>query len=237
MRISEITQSEDLEEYKTKKNQEIDIELIEDSEGDNNRGWIVHKFIAYIDEKEAGYLKISYIPEERFKRWYPSIFNYLSQIEGSPIIPYKLRGKDWRKYDTTNLIDVYKNVNWMIFHNDMSVQKIKFNRKQLIQKINSLEHKVEEEKGKEFNDFRNYFVDKPLVDYINVEQNYQRQRIAISLYLTAANWFKERNLLFFASTTQSDSAKSAWSFLEKNYTVKTVKDFYFKPTVRRYLKV
>jgi len=79
-------------EYQTKAGDEIEFRYKEDAEGDNNRGWIVHEIQAYVNNQYAGYIAVSYIPKDRFIKYYPTILNYMSQISGKVgILPYEKR--------------------------------------------------------------------------------------------------------------------------------------------------
>ena len=69
-------------DFQTKTGLPIEIETKLDSEGDKNRGWQVNEYTAKIEGSKVGYIKTSYIPKERFKRYYPSIFYWLDHIKG-----------------------------------------------------------------------------------------------------------------------------------------------------------
>lgn len=71
-----------IKEILTKSGNEVMFVRNYDSEGGKNRGWICHKLSAMMNGKEVGYLKIVYIPSERFKIYYGHLFDYLRNIKG-----------------------------------------------------------------------------------------------------------------------------------------------------------
>jgi GNAT superfamily N-acetyltransferase len=209
-------------------NTNVRFEYLEDSEGDNNRGWQVDKVVAYLGANEVGYLKLAYIPAERFKKWYPSILNYVQQIDGHIIFPHEYRGMHWTKMP----IDVLRErvfsmaqtagVGWHEC-NSLSEQAKTAPEKWVRQLFHSLEIKLEKEKGPLMKRFKKYFVDNPYVDFIRVDQEYRRQGIGTALYRAGHEWMKKKGMKLHASNTQSDEAKAAWSTLEKQYPVEKIR--------------
>ena len=225
----------------TKAGQEITFERIEDSEGDKNRGWQVDQIEAFIDGKNVGYLKISYIPHERFEKYYPTIFNFLGQIRGHSCLPYKKRDKDYHTLSRDELIEYWPHA-WITIHrywpehtwkegyllpNGQLVKNL--DRPQLIAEWEKLEREAQKVFGKQFKEFFQYHVDKPLVDFIRVENEYQRQRIGEALYKEGAKWMAEKGLKLHASTLQTKEAAGVWRHMEKGGIVD-------KSNKRRYLK-
>jgi hypothetical protein len=61
-------------------------------------------------------------------------------------------------------------------------------------------------------------VNKPIVDYINVNEDYRRTGIGTALYFAGANWMRNIGMQLYASSIQSDEARSVWSkFKNKGY--------------------
>lgn len=206
------------QEFETKLGQPIDINVIEDEEGDDNRGWIVHRFNAYIDGEPAGYLKVSYIPRERFEKYYKNFVDYTSRIEGRGYSS----GFQKQTFDDLSLIDQVKALAridraWPSYDDQhdlksMSNEELMNAKKELINLIKDEYPEV----IRNYKDFENFHVDKPLVDYINVEPQFRRQRIAAALYEYAAKWLVKRGMKLYASGIQTDAAKAAWEWLKKN---------------------
>ena len=82
------------QEFFTKKNEPIEFKVHEVSpyEKDGlNRGWIVHLIEAFVDGQKAGYIKISYIPDDVFDREYPTVIQFLEKIHGKSLrLPKKI---------------------------------------------------------------------------------------------------------------------------------------------------
>lgn len=212
----------EIREYKTKDNKEITFKITRDIEGNENRGWIVHEIKPFVDGKSAGYIKISYIPRERFEEFYPTIFNFISQISGSLLLPIDDRHLHWQTLDTENLRKFVQNVYWLILHEDYSTDEIfkSLPREDLIKMVEDSMDAVNKKYGQKFKEFEAYHVDKPIVDYIRVEEEFQRKHIALSLYWTAAKWLKKQGLKLHASSLQSPEAELAWKKLKDNNFVK-----------------
>ncbi len=197
------------EELRTKTGEPIEIRTTEDSEGDKNRGWTVHKFEAVIDGETAGYLKVSYIPEERFKRHYKNIFDYIDKITGKAI------PKDYsdRKKALNTL--AYSILGWPgLDRLEPSLEELDDEDLDRIEKDISKE--AVKKHWKAFEEFKDHWVDKPVVDFIFVETGHRRKRIAVALYEFAAKWLAQRGMKLHASGLQSDNAMAAWEWLGKN---------------------
>jgi len=220
-----------LSEYKTKTNQNITFKLEKDIEGNKNRGWIVHKITAFVNGEEAGYIKVMYIPKERFKEYYPNVINYISQITGYHPLPSKKEHLPWQKLSTEELRKLVQSTYFIFLRKDFSTDEIKkLSRKKLEEMTKYIISILEDRYNKKFEEFKNYEVDKPKIDYIYVDKKFRRRRIGLMLYLKMAKWLKKQGLKLYASNLQSDDAKAIWNYLEKNYNVKKDGD-------RRYLDI
>lgn len=222
MRYSEI-----LLEYKTKDGREITFDIIEDEEGDNNRGWQVDKITAYVNGEQAGYLKITYIPKERFLTYYPSIFNWAAQINGNSILPYEKRHLPWQKLDAEEkrrlLLDGSMALGYLPDVEQRKIQSLP--ESQLDTEIEKLEKVYNKKFGAKFKEFYNYFVDKPYEDYIHVfekgdrinprrskemsEFTFTRQGIATALYFKAVEYLAAKGLRMRLSTLRSKEGGEA----------------------------
>ena len=56
--------------YQTKDGRLITFQIEPLFESSDRRGWVVHKITAIVDNKEAGYIKLSYIPREKWDQTY-----------------------------------------------------------------------------------------------------------------------------------------------------------------------
>lgn len=191
--------------WKTRHGQPIEMRWEEDIL-DENRGWITHRMQALIDGQEAGYLKTSYIPSCNVARYYPDITHYLAQIRGE----WSLVSEDpiERLIAMSYKVELWRNV---LKREDVLTMSLQERAERSITYM----QKLEEEYGEDFNDFLNYYVDKPYVDYINVEIEFQRRGIGLALYESTAYKLAEKGLRLYGSTLQSDPAKAAWERMTK----------------------
>lgn len=219
-------------EYSTKRGQDIDLQYIPDSEGDNNRGWQVDQIDAYVDGEKVGFIKVSYIPHERWVKNYPSIFNYMAEINGKRyLFPFKKTDIHYERLtdeEQRNLLKRLKND--QRYGSDKDVEQL--TNREVLQSLRDIEQKLlNGQQGVQFKQFKNFHKDKPLVDYIKVDEQWRRQGIGEALYQAAALWMKQKGMKLYASGLQSDEAKASWDKLKQKYNVTKAK------RGRKYLEV
>lgn len=186
MRLSEINY-----EFKTKDGDQIKFLITPDSEGDKNRGFQVDRIDAFVDSHHAGYIKLSYIPEERFREWYPSVFHWMKHINGQSVLPYGIEKTPLDELSREDLKSAVEYINTSIrpkfgknkrdraeyqfieslFHTSGWSRSIKPDvlASDLHKALKIYEkHILAGEGGARFKKFYDYHVDKPFVDYINV---------------------------------------------------------------------
>jgi len=192
----------------------LKMEVIPDSEGDENRGWRVDKLVATINGAEVGYLKMSWIPKERFEREYPTILQYLDKIHGV--------GGFNEKYSRYDLKTPIGRVKAMLDQQDWTGQKSKDPK---FAEMSGLEIRLMEKGllkeyqqkfGKQFGKFKNHWLDKPVVDYIRVQEGFYRQGIAIAMYQFGSKYLATMGLKLYASGNQQPGAVGAWEWLKTN---------------------
>lgn len=199
------------EELKTRPDG-LTFKVIQDSEGDNNRGWRVDKLEAFLNGSPVGYLKMSYIPEERFNREYPSILSWLGKMQG--------KGKFNDRYH--DLSTPLSRIKAMLDDQDYTGKSSKDPKLNSLDDVGlkTLEKRLlrfyQERYGKEFAKFRNHWVDKPLVDFIRVDKGFQRQGIGIAMYEEGAKYLASMGMRLYASSNQQPAAKAAWDWLRVN---------------------
>lgn len=216
------------QEFHTKDNQPIEFKVYEQSprKGDDlGRGWIVHLIEAYVDGEKAGYIAISYIPKERFVKEYPSVVQYIDKITGTSLYPgreygYKLHWSD--HFDELPLSAQVRalshplDVNMFSSYRGNVVQPEEMSKDELKKLKKELIKKLESRYGKRFEEFKDFHMDKPLVDFIRVSEDFQRNRIGVALYEKAARWLANKGLKLYASGIQSEEAQKAWEWLRAN---------------------
>lgn len=209
--------------------QTLTFQYTEDVEGDHNRGWKVDKIVAVKRNENVGYLKLEYIPSERFKRYYPGILNYLTVLRGQNILPYRYRSTPWQSipieamrgsiYQLAQATGLSCNESNALQHEAKLAEE-----EQVRQIIVSLEKSIKREQRECFRRFKAYFVDKPMVGFVEVRKSMRRQGIGTALYRTGYEWMKSRGLPFYASTCQTQEAKAIWSAMEKWYKTERVRE-------------
>lgn len=216
---------------KTKSGLPITFTTVPDSEKEN-RGWQVDKITAFVDGVEAGYLKISYIPQANLARFYPSILNYMTQIQGSSLMPYEKKRLPWQDLTLEEKRSLIARLRWERLHRENLEELARTLPDDAIDPlIETLVAKLEQsDKGKSFDDFKAFHIDKPLVDYIRVYdenssptgKSFQRDHIGLALYQEGAAYLATQGLHLWASGIQSDDAQHAWAKMETLGWVSTV---------------
>ncbi len=210
---------------KGKVREDLQFTYAEDIEGDQNRGWVVHKIEAYLAGENVGYLKISYISSERFKRHYPHLLNYLSKMEGHCVLPFKKKDWHWKDIPVEELrssvyvIALEAGFTWTESCS-LSEQAKQVDDKRLMLLMEGLVRKLKKRKTAAFRHFKGYHVDKPIVDYIQVNEGFRRQGIGTALYRAGYRWMKSKGLPFYASTIQTKEAVAAWKGMANIFPMK-----------------
>lgn len=206
-------------EYYTTSGKKITMRRIENIEPPQlDRGWVVHACLAFVDDEPAGYLKISYIPKENFERVYPDVLHFLANLRGWCGLRTALKTKD---IDAT-LHALDRHYQYPITDGQDFEWKLS--------KISELTKNLTREHKKDLDGFKEFHMDKPLVDFIRVYDSremyaydvhgeskerpnridFQRQGIGLALYQDAASWMAEKGLCLYASTCQQPCATAAW---------------------------
>lgn len=210
--------------YTTKDGKTITMSFTVDSEPERkfNSQWIVHKIVASVDGVDVGYLKISYVPAARMTAMFPSLLNYvmpdyfpegkknapwreLSLEAKQRLVLYAMLGRYAPRHKSWDL-DSYGDQDRV---NKMPVEEVDH---YLALLDNPEINKDGAAKMKKFVDFH---VDKPLVDFIRVNEEWQRQGIGLALYRAGAAWLDENyGSHLHASGVQSPEAKGAWQHMD-----------------------
>lgn len=226
--------------YTTKSGLNIELKykpFVEDRRGLDSM-WDLHEIVALINGEEVGYVRASYVPKERA----PNIFEFAS-IQGQHSISRAYKSGDERKlakeishyYDMSviNNLHSWERETWK--HEWSSSPTPPENMDKWWEETIDRMKKLYVDRSKQYyNDFIRYWVDKPLIDFINVERNFQRKGIGVVLYLSIAKWMNMNGMRLYASGTQSDSAKASWEYLKKHHDVKSVKSTYGRKRITRF---
>jgi len=191
-------------EYKTKEGLPIKFKVYEQDPQDSkglNLGWVVHRVEAWVDDMEVGYLKISYIPQSYADKWFPTLWHYLKNHKGYRNIK-----------DPDDLDSVYRGVS-ISRYSAKDPESVEVPEKKVRDKQLRMFLKTSPE-AEDYKSTMLYLVDHPFVDYINVE--FKGQGIGTALYKYGARWLaKTKGLPLYASSLQTEEAKSAWLSMRK----------------------
>lgn len=217
------------ENYETKDGKELEFKWIESTdEVSVNQGWIVHELKAFLDGDEVGYIKASYIPEERFEKVFPTVFHYLSNVRGKLILNRgdgKSVGSNRDEFpddikDFAESLHQYARGE-MRTHPDYPAYGDEVSEEKWAEIAEYYVEKYKERYGDDYSRFREWYVNKPYVDYINVKREYRRRGIGFQLYKRMAEILGERGMVLYASSLQSEEAQAAWEKLKEVLPVKT----------------
>lgn len=221
--------------FTTKGNKHITFNFIFDSEGHKNNGslWIIHKLEAYVDNKLAGFMTTSYIPEER---WNNTIENtpfdpiiVSADFFGGASLGFRFATPDnmpeehnvFQKLSFSVAYDMHRVLTKENIGTDEYEDAKAFVTKRAIRK-----HKEKYDSSKSFH------VEQPLVDYISTEDNYTRQGIAHALYYTMASIVCENNYRLRSSGMKTNEGHAHFNAFARNYPEIIIKEdgYYFVDT-------
>jgi GNAT superfamily N-acetyltransferase len=181
-----------------------------------NRGWTTHVLFVSDDpklvkdregwKKSMGYLKVCYIPRASFNAFLPTLWHYKTLIGGwsSPAKfakePYTFTDEDKAQMMQYH-IHSYRN---------MEI-------KDIIPHIKEAEEYIKDRYSYQYKRFKAYHVDRPYVQYANVEPQYRRKGIATRLYFEMADRLHQMGFSLYSASTQSPSAELFWENMRKIY--------------------
>ena len=173
--------------YRTKGGRKIRLSVEENvTDLGLNKGWILHKITAIVDGEEAGYIKISYIPSDRLVSHYPSVWHFMGLRGWSEFDP------KYSKFISGTALDdrraMLKAIRRRQGDYNVKLEDIPMS----LDVVNSEIDKRAKRYFKKFEKFKQFHVDKPLVDYIYVEETWRRKGVALALYKFAARWLATR---------------------------------------------
>ena len=188
--------------YETQDGRPITFKVILDDPMDQmgvERGHKNQRVVAYVDGEDVGYIKWSYIPNAVWERRYPTVWEYKREWNSW----YAAEGKDLSDVET-----LWETLFWPPRFYGTPREKPDSKRgmqadiKRWLKFNPELVHAYE--KTKEF------WVDKPVVTYVNVSDAWRRQHIGLALYKYAARCLALQGLPLFGDTNQTDDARAIW---------------------------
>ncbi len=149
---------------------------------EENRGWVTYRLTAFLDGREAGVMQISWIPERNWKKYYPTIFNFLAQQKGWSLFEEDPTA-DYRRMSFPELIRFVSRVNSYVGH--YAAPEKYDSREQLLTYLGTIEARLKKTYEKEVAFFKMFWIDKPMVEYVRTPEDLRGQGIASALYSQA----------------------------------------------------
>lgn len=189
--------------------------------GMSNRGdgecWVENKVTAILDGKDIGYLKINYIPREKFNTNFKDILKFLVVQHGAMDLEDAIKSGNTYKIivKMADLTGERHNLDTIMKTGVDTDLKPIYNLEWWKKKYNELLDKLNKKYGKEFKKFEEYWVDKPMIDYIQVDEKYRAGGVGIGLYIAGAMWMAEKGFPLRSGYSRSESALQAWNKMKK----------------------
>ena len=192
--------------YETKDGTPITFKVYDKDPNDNVVApWVLHKIEAYVGGQLAGYLKISYIPHTVFDKEIPTVWDYKYKLSGWSA-DGRNRFDDPQPLTVTEAYRMATRYTAMYLYNEYDKGITPSEKEQA-----AFLKKLEKQYLPDFQKFEAFHVDKPMVDYIRVQDDFKRQGVATALYKYGARWLaKTKQLPLYASGLQQPEAKAAW---------------------------
>jgi hypothetical protein len=201
-----------------------------------NRGWVTHIVVASPNSNIAnnperwregvGFVKVCYIPKEAYKIFVPSVWHYKVLMSGWSL-PQDNQ-KDPIDITTEDKLELMSRYNFG--RNEFLNMPLEDRKPYLAE----FEKMIEKEFELDMKEFKAFQVDRPFVQYADVQGVHRRKGIATRLYFELADRLDEMGLSLHSSGCQSDSAEAFWKHLRKNYPerVRISKSKYHDPCYR-----
>lgn len=183
--------------------------------GDSNRGWQDDLFVLKLRNnvtnvyESIAYLHVAYIPKNLFEKHYSlGVFDYLGKISGRTALNLKYYTKK----------EILSNTPLSRFWNKNNELE-NLSKKEIEHSFDSFLKSLDISYGKKYNEFVEFHVEKPLVNFIYVNENYQRNGFYQRLYEIAAKEYSKSKLKLYTSNIKSKESLGAWKKLKNNILI------------------
>lgn len=184
----------------------------------------IKRHLLVYDDKDSllGYITISYMKEDTFKEMFPTIKHWMMYQKCHDINVVKSFfnssvGKKDRLLNSRKYYEISNRLYDKEDEEETSYDEIYDKYMELL----TIQSRQKENKIKFEQDFINKT--KPLPDFSRVHCDFQRQHIAVQMYVAFAKEISKDNLKLYSSDNQSDDAKKLWKYIEKRYPDATTK--------------
>jgi len=203
----------------TKDGLRVDLEYHDQAPGDTmglEKAIVCHQVDALIDGEVVGYLKISYLDSNLVPTAFPTIWHYARQA-------------GWC-FDINDLSSTWYQCHW-------HAQRIPQSLRGVLPSWLRLQHYMAPDDAtmqadldalerepigprhltihEQYEDWSKTILDRPWVDYIRVQELWQRRGVGTLLYEAGARWMATKGFPLWASGTRSDEARATWENMEK----------------------
>jgi GNAT superfamily N-acetyltransferase len=175
------------------------------------KGFVIFTIEAYLEEKKLGYIKISLLSKENFKRACPTPWHFLREWEG------KIQLSPEALDNPSDIYDALCGSTKMWGYESQSLPTA-----EKIKRLAQFEFKILDL----IQERTRTLINSPYVDYIKVEEGSRRLGIGTLLYAEAAKLMQSKGYALRSSTLQSAEAFSAWESLEKKGLAEKSGDFF-----------
>ena len=229
----------------TSKGLEVELRYYPEIKDGIKDGWVVHLIEAAVAGEPAGYIKVSYIPGEKFEQLFATPFDYAVQESGSNLrirtLLAEKREDDWAPKELRKAIeDTYH-----FLAREERERLEALDEAGLRERWSERRQFLDDDYRHRHQQFKSFHLDKPRVDYIRVYgdsdvvyydggqrkdhrsgRDWRRQGIGTVLYEAAALWMAEQDLYLWAASNwiQSGEARRAWAHLGEKYELVRVLD-------------
>jgi hypothetical protein len=199
------------DEYLTKDGREITFKTFEDDprdRGPSDKGFVVHTVEAYIEGKQVGYLKISYIPKERFLKKFPTIWHWLARVGG--------RWGLLEPAEKRDLNELWSKAKWLLWGREYKPEDAPPPRQRSEELLQMAQPYLEK-----FESYKKYHIDKPMVDFICTEPAERRSGVGAALLRFGARWMAYMGLPFYGSNLRTqDGGEPLFQGLQRKQNIR-----------------
>lgn len=171
--------------------------------------WKVDQLNAQHGDQGIGFLRISYVPKERVQDW-DDIYAFLSDRKHEHCTRFHQATHEQLAQMLTNVQSSAQG--WGKGEASKWIEK---SREEIIEGLELFRPFYDKKYGLKRDTFIDFHVDKPLVDYIKVEDNFRGKLLSKRLYEEGARWMAERGFHLHASGAQTPEALRAWNSMER----------------------
>jgi len=221
-------------EFKPNNKRTLSFKFEENVEKIGRKGFVVDKLDAYFEPqseafssgKHLGYIKTSYIPSENVDQYYPTSLHFIDLTKGWQLLDYKSFSEAGeypgheefvKKAHNRARSNLYKRAKDFPDYNEF--ENVSDERWEELAEY--YKEEIRKTFQEDFERYLNYYLDKPVVDYIKVKKQFRRNGIGFNLYKNMAKVLADKGMALYASGTQSEYAEKAWKKLKDILPVKS----------------